>query len=697
MSDSATKGSAFWRVSVGNDQPKGFTYSFNGTPDKAHKLIRQPYEETLRPWLTRLPDNRGEQEGYCPLHEDPIESTPSASFNFDKDVWYCHSNPDCPSGPLGELVWRIGHEDRTPPDPGKLLPPSETAPLPTEANVAGWHSALLSEAGAVSYLQESRGLTAETLERFGIGWDGRSIVFPVWDAERNLVNLRRREPGSGRKVIGLKGHRAKIAYPLPAFIEAVEEYPEAALFICEGELDALVLWEHGFPALTTTGGAGALADVVAEHRDLFEGRTVVVWTDHDGPGADARAAVAEVLAPVADHIVLVENDEPQEGQDVTDAWRQEGYRFGEAVERLVRHGLESDDAPSSTWAPVSLGDYMRGEVEAEPATILRREDGEHLLYEGKLQSLAGESESAKTWLALIACVELLEQKRHVLFIDFEDDARSIATRLAALGVEPETVDRYFLYVRPDDPLTTETAARAFERALDSVPVALTIIDGITEVMALHGWDPLNNADTANFIQLLPRPLIRAGSAVLLLDHLPLNNAGRRHAIGGQHKLAALTGTGLRIDPLQPFGRGMEGRFRVRVTKDKGGGFVRAMANADNDVAVLHLFSDAETGQVTHTLEPPIRSTAPSGRVSMTTGGVTEEDASAFYPSLIKYLREHGPTTQNDLVDVKGLLRGSKQKRCAILAVAAEDEVCPVAVRGTGGNDDPLTYYLDGEG
>jgi hypothetical protein len=63
---------------------------------------------------------------------------------------------------------------------------------PTQGTVAGWHSRLLASSEVRSWLTKERGLTRETIRQYELGYDGRAVTFPVYDASGALVNIKRR-------------------------------------------------------------------------------------------------------------------------------------------------------------------------------------------------------------------------------------------------------------------------------------------------------------------------------------------------------------------------------------------------------------------------------------------------------------------------------------------------------------------------
>jgi hypothetical protein len=235
-----------------------------------------------------------------------------------------------------------------------------------------------------------------------------------------------------------------------------------------------------------------------------------------------------------------------------------------------------------------------------------RSDGVGLLYRGRINSLAGEAESLKTWLALAACAQELRAGCHVLYIDFEDDAESvIRSRLHHdLAVASDRLVELLHYVRPDEPITANGArARLLADAAAWSPT-VAVVDGITEALSLHGLSSNADVEIASLTSLLTRPLADLGAAVAVLDHVAKNPEQRgRYAIGSQHKLSAVSGAAYGIQCINPARRGaQDGLSRLVVTKDRPGG-VRPHATAVGIVAEFHLGSN-EDGLVSWRLDPP---------------------------------------------------------------------------------------------
>lgn len=109
-----------------------------------------------------------------------------------------------------------------------------------------------------------------------------------------------------------------------------------------------------------------------------------------------------------------------------------------------------DGAPSRHDVAAFLDGGMPPPV--EPA-LLRREDGNALFYESKVNVLYGDPECGKTWIALAAVVEALNGGRRAAVIDLDHNGMpEIISRLLALGARPDVLanrDTFWL-TEPED-------------------------------------------------------------------------------------------------------------------------------------------------------------------------------------------------------------------------------------------------------
>ena len=283
----------------------------------------------------------------------------------------------------------------------------------------------------------------------------------------------------------------------------------------------------------------------------------------------------------------------------------------------ILHG-GTPDAERSSWEPVDLTDALTG-IDVPGPTMLARTDGVRLVYAGRTHQFAGESESCKTWAALLCVAQVLGQGGRVLWVDFEDDDRGIVSRLLSLSVPKYAIATMFTYVRPDEPLCNRhgvaTAGNVAFGAVLEDDYDLAVVDGVTEAMTTEGLDLMSNADIATWSRRVPKRIAtETGAAVIVIDHVTKSTEGRgRFAIGGQHKLAGLTGAAYTFDVLKRLSRAVggepvSGSVKSTVTKDRPG-HVRGNAKGDT-IGVLELTSYPDGGLTVNIVPAGEASTVP---------------------------------------------------------------------------------------
>ncbi len=242
----------------------------------------------------------------------------------------------------------------------------------------------------------------------------------------------------------------------------------------------------------------------------------------------------------------------------------------------------------STWIPQPALDIT---VSADDeATILRRGDGEGLLYSGRVNSLIGASESGKSWLAVEALRQVVTDGGLAVYLDFEDSLPSIVRRLRTVGLADADLARVRVG-SPDDPPAGEDANRIASGA------QLVVFDGMDSALHLAGCDPNSAADVSGFYDGVLRPIAHTGAAVIAVDHVrKRRDTGERGAGGSQAKRAKVDGASLRITMTETVAPGRTGRLELHVDKDRPGR-VRGLTTAGDLVAFATVVSD----RVTHNM------------------------------------------------------------------------------------------------
>lgn len=285
-------------------------------------------------------------------------------------------------------------------------------------------------------------------------------------------------------------------------------------------------------------------------------------------------------------------------------------------------GDDEDTNTAGGWQPVDLSAYLDGKYAPPAATLMPRSDGVGLLYPGMTHSIHGESESGKSMIVQAEAARLLKAGSGVLLIDYEADAGSVVERLRLMGVTREQLGR-LVYVQPEMDYGRTDATRLAFGALLGGEFALVVIDGVTEALAqapakVRSTAGLGgNDDITVWHDRLPRLLAkRTGAAVVLVDHVAKGPDAGRFAIGGQAKMATISGAAYLVRTTTPLGRGLVGEVDVFVAKDRHG-YVRSQAGEFTRDRLQHVATAVVDGRgdaLTVELRAPYGGPSPDDRL-----------------------------------------------------------------------------------
>jgi hypothetical protein len=287
----------------------------------------------------------------------------------------------------------------------------------------------------------------------------------------------------------------------------------------------------------------------------------------------------------------------------TQGWTQPTPEFADLIETAVITGTppaavaelvtETIDAlanpPAETntgWVFTDLTEYINGEHTPAHPDMLACTDGvTHLLYSGKVHSIAGEPGGGKTWVALTAIAEVLRNGDQAVLIDYEDTPATATTRLKQLGVTNQQLLR-FHYINPPEAIQDrngrmEASTIATLNWLADNKPALIVIDSVGESIATEGQDQNSDGEVATWNQLIPRRLAGYGSTILLLDHVTKNKETRgQFAVGSHRKLAAIDGAHYMLEVRTSPSKTADGVLRLVCGKDRHGTFQKNHAVCD---------------------------------------------------------------------------------------------------------------------
>ncbi|ETT28770.1 DNA primase/helicase [Rhodococcus aetherivorans] len=391
-----------------------------------------------------------------------------------------------------------------------------------------------------------------------------------------------------------------------------------------------------------------------------------------------RVAEAEFKRFTEGAALLVAATPPTDASSVLGIERSVTGEIGEGVASSRMEG----SAELSSWEPVDLEDVLAGDRELLVPTLFERADGVCLLYPGMVHSFHGESESGKSLIAQIECVRVLKQGRDVLYLDFESDASSVVERLLEFGATAESIRAHFHYHQPEVQPSTLQDRRAWEQMLTGA-YALAVVDGVTDALGVFGCATKDNDEVARWIRAVPKAIAaRTGAAVVLIDHVTKDTSSRgRFAIGGQSKMAGLTGAAYTVEVAQPLGRGLRGEVVLRVGKDRPGA-VRPHCGSFHK---KDRTQEAARVVIDSTASPPVVTIHPPGASQ---DGEPNADSAEFRPTALmerisKLIeKQPGELTKTKAGDLAG---GQKQSRLHAAGVLLSEGFLS-SERGRGGHD-----------
>jgi len=163
----------------------------------------------------------------------------------------------------------------------------------------------------VRFLAQSLGVSADSLTRLNVGWDGEAFCFPMRDATQNIIGIRRRL-GNGRKIC-VKGSRNGLF--IPSGIKTAEQ-----VVVTEGPTDCAAALDLGVSAIGRPNCDSKIAMTVRYIRK----RAVVIVADRDSAGMRGARKLYEALINSGSTVRIVL---PPNGINDLRQWKQSGGRI----------------------------------------------------------------------------------------------------------------------------------------------------------------------------------------------------------------------------------------------------------------------------------------------------------------------------------------------------------------------------------
>jgi len=254
-------------------------------------------------------------------------------------------------------------------------------PMPSDELIGTWMARLTSSPSLLQAFKDKRGYTDATIERFEIGWsdDDNAYTLPIRSATGSLLNVR---------LYRINSQGTKIwSYGSPG-MDASSIFPESVLadnhlvVIAEGEWDAMMLAQEGFPSVTGTTGA---EQWMAKWNRKFKGKDVYVCYDRDASGMAGAERTARMLTGVARSIHIVELPLPfseKSGLDISDFFGQHHKTredFQAVMNSAVVFAAPKDGEPIEVSVKESFNPGLSGQPMAITVTVVGKYSLQHLI------------------------------------------------------------------------------------------------------------------------------------------------------------------------------------------------------------------------------------------------------------------------------------------------------------------------------
>jgi len=134
------------------------------------------------------------------------------------------------------------------------------------------------------WLSKRLNLSAESLIKLNVGWDGNAFTFPMSNVDGRVIGIRRRFPNGAK--VSVKGSKTGLFIPTDLSHENV-------LLICEGPSDTAAALDLGFSAIGRPNCNSLIkmtASAVKGHKDI------VIVGDNDLAGKTGAERLAKYLA-----------------------------------------------------------------------------------------------------------------------------------------------------------------------------------------------------------------------------------------------------------------------------------------------------------------------------------------------------------------------------------------------------------------
>jgi hypothetical protein len=138
----------------------------------------------------------------------------------------------------------------------------------------------------------SLGLSRESLERLGTGWNGSAWTFPMRNSREEIIGFRTRLENGSK--LAIKGSRSGLFIP--------ERRTKSEVWIVEGPTDVAAMLDMGINAIGRPACRGQEQEIARWIRGASK---VIVVADNDGPGLGGAESLVRTLRGSASSVEMI--------------------------------------------------------------------------------------------------------------------------------------------------------------------------------------------------------------------------------------------------------------------------------------------------------------------------------------------------------------------------------------------------------
>jgi RecA-family ATPase len=360
-------------------------------------------------------------------------------------------------------------------------------------------------------------------------------------------DFRQRRPLPGGGYAYKLGDVQRVFYRLPELLK----FPDATVFLCEGEKDTDRLMSLGLIA-TTISGATKWTKELAE---MLLGRDVIVLVDNDLPGADKAIKAAQALHGVAASVRMVLLPNLPDGGDVSDFLDAGNSR--EQFEQFCLTAAPFDPSAAANAAPPP--------AEPEPLPFVEtwrvnegvppRQWGVRDLFPRRnVVLLSGEGAAGKTLLLLQLGIAhalgrdwlgALPEPGPFLYFGAEDETDEIHRRLVDIlkhygGDFPELQGNLHLLTFAGEDAVLGHADRTglvkptplYDRLLKAASEVKPVLIGIDTSADVFAANENDRAQVRQFVGMLRKMAMQANAYIIVNSHPSLTGINSGSGLSG---------------------------------------------------------------------------------------------------------------------------------------------------------------------